>query len=58
MWSIGQTAGPPMVAVLLRRGAAVGAAFTTSLLIAAGALAFGALVFVVSSRLWPRNAAS
>ncbi|MEO5845942.1 MAG: YbfB/YjiJ family MFS transporter [Caldimonas sp.] len=56
VWSLGQTAGPPMVAVLLRRGAAVGEAFATSLLIAAGALGFGALVFLVSSRLWPRRA--
>ena len=28
LWSIGQTAGPPMVAVLLRRTTGVGAAFT------------------------------
>ncbi len=57
LWSIGQTAGPPMVAVLLHRNADVGAAFTTSLVIAAAALALGALVFVVSPRLWPRRAA-
>ena len=57
IWSIGQTAGPPMVAVLLRRTTAVGAAFTLSLAIAAGALVVGAVVFLVSSRLWPRTAA-
>jgi len=57
LWSIGQTAGPPMVAVLLRRTTGVGAAFTLSLLIAAGALVVGAVVFLVSSRLWPRTAA-
>ena len=39
LWSIGQTAGPPMVAVLLRRSGDVGAAFTLSLVIAAAALA-------------------
>ncbi len=55
LWSLGQTGGPPMVAVLLRRNADVGAAFTASLVIAAAALALGALVFVVSSRLWPRR---
>ena len=58
LWSIGQTAGPPMVAVLLRRTAGVGAAFTLSLVIAAATLVLGALVFLASSRLWPRNAAS
>ena len=56
LWSIGQTAGPPMVAVLLRRTTAVGTAFTLSLAIAAGALVVGAIVFVVSSRLWPKMA--
>ena len=35
LWSIGQTAGPPMVALLLRRSAGVGAAFTLALVIAA-----------------------
>jgi MFS family permease len=57
LWSIGQTAGPPMVALLLRRTSGVGAAFTLSLAIAAGALVAGAAVFVASSRLWPRSAA-
>ena len=57
LWSIGQTAGPPMVAVLLRRTTGVGAAFTLSLVIAAGALVVGAVVFLVSSRLWPRTVA-
>jgi predicted anti-sigma-YlaC factor YlaD len=46
-----------MVAVLLRRTTGVGAAFTLSLVIAAGALVVGAVVFIVSSRLWPRTAA-
>ena len=55
LWSVGQTAGPPMVAVLLRRTTGVGAAFTLSLAIAAGALVVGAVVFLVSSRLWPKS---
>ena len=45
-----------MVAVLLRRTTGVGAAFTLSLVIAAGALVVGAVVFLASSRLWPRRA--
>jgi hypothetical protein len=58
MWSIGQAAGPPMVAALLR-GAAdnAGVAFTRSLAIAAAALVVGALTFVVASRAWPRQRA-
>jgi hypothetical protein len=55
MWSIGQAAGPPMVAAVLRHAGAVNAAFTRSLAIAAGALVFGALVFLASSRAWPKN---
>jgi hypothetical protein len=55
LWSIGQTAGPPMVALLLQRTTGVGAAFTLSLLVAAGALVAGAVVFFASSRLWPRS---
>jgi len=55
LWSVGQTAGPPMVAMLLRRTTNVGAAFTLSLAIAAGALVVGAVVFLVSSRLWPKS---
>jgi hypothetical protein len=56
MWSIGQAAGPPMVAAVLRGHAgAVNAAFTRSLAIAAGALVVGALVFLASSRAWPKN---
>jgi hypothetical protein len=54
VWSIGQTSGPPMVALLLRQGIAVGAAFTLSLMIAAAALAAGAILFLAASRLWPK----
>jgi predicted MFS family arabinose efflux permease len=56
MWSIGQTAGPPMVALLLRRVPTVGAAFTLALLVAAAALVLGAVVFLASARRWPRHA--
>jgi hypothetical protein len=54
MWSLGQASGPPMVALLLRGGSAVGAAFTLSLVIAASVLVAGALLFLASSRLWPK----
>jgi predicted MFS family arabinose efflux permease len=53
-WSIGQTLGPPMVAVLLRRSGDVGAAFTLSLVIAAAVLVVGAIAFALASRLWPK----
>jgi len=56
VWSIGQAAGPPMVALLLRRGGTVDAAFTLALAIAAAALVFGALVFLASARTWPKSA--
>ena len=56
VWSIGQAAGPPMVALLLRRGGAVDSAFTSALAIAAAALVVGALVFLASARIWPRAA--
>ncbi len=56
MWSIGQAAGPPLVAAMLR-GAHDNAdvAFTRSLAIAAAALVVGAVVFVAASRVWPRD---
>ena len=56
LWSIGQAAGPPMVAALLRAaGDDAGVAFTRSLAIAAVALVVGAAIFVVASRVWPRQ---
>jgi hypothetical protein len=58
LWSIGQAAGPPMVAALLRAaGGNAGVAFTRSLAIAAAALVVGAVIFVVASRAWPRQRA-
>ena len=56
-WSIGQTLGPPMVAMLLGRSADVGAAFTLSLVAAAAVLIVGAIVFGLASRLWPLTSA-
>jgi len=56
LWSVGQAAGPPMVAALLRgAGDNAGVAFTRSLAIAAAALVVGAAIFVVASRVWPRQ---
>ena len=55
MWSIGQAAGPPMVAAMLRHTSDVNAAFTRSLAIAAATLVCGALVFLAASRLWPKQ---
>jgi hypothetical protein len=58
MWSIGQAAGPPMVAALLRAADGnAGIAFTRSLAIAASALVVGACVFLAASRVWPRQRA-
>lgn len=54
-WSIGQAAGPPMVALMLRHASGIEVAFTRSLAIAAAALVAGALVFLASSRIWPRR---
>ena len=53
MWSIGQTAGPPLVALLLRRAGDSGAAFTLSLQIAMGALLAGAVIYVWMTRAYP-----
>jgi predicted MFS family arabinose efflux permease len=53
-WSLGQAAGPPMVALLLRRGVAADAAFTLALEIAAAALVVGGLVFLAAARIWPK----
>ena len=52
-WSLGQTLGPPVVALLLGRIADVGSAFTLSLVVAAAVLMVGAVVFFAASRVWP-----
>ncbi|HEX4236027.1 MAG TPA: YbfB/YjiJ family MFS transporter [Caldimonas sp.] len=54
-WSIGQAAGPPMVALALRHASGIEVAFTRSLAIAAAMLVAGALIFLASSRIWPRQ---
>ncbi|MDO9360020.1 MAG: YbfB/YjiJ family MFS transporter [Polaromonas sp.] len=46
MYGIGQIAGPPLVALLLRNSRSIGDGFTLSLEIAAGTLLAGALMFV------------
>ncbi len=56
VYGVGQIAGPPMVAVMLRRTATVEAGFTLSLEIAAGALVLGALMYLCMVRVWPMPA--
>ena len=55
VWSLGQLAGPPMVALLLRTHSSTDAAFTVALEIAAGALLAGALLYVAMMHRWPRG---
>ena len=53
MYGIGQIAGPPLVAALLLRSPNLGAGFTLSLEIAAGALLAGALLYLWMVRAYP-----
>ena len=53
MYGIGQIAGPPLVAALLRRSASLRAGFTLSQEIAAGALLAGALMYLWMARAYP-----
>lgn len=53
VYGIGQISGPPLVAVLLRRSASLGAGFTLSLEIAAGALVVGMVLYLWMSRAYP-----
>jgi len=53
VYGVGQIAGPPMVAVMLRRTTTVEAGFTLSLEIAAGALLLGAVIYLWMARVWP-----
>ncbi len=53
VWSLGQALGPSMVALLLKRIDNVDAAFSLSLMIAAGVLLLGALIHGVAPQLWP-----
>ena len=53
MYGTGQIAGPPLVAALLLRSPSLGAGFTLSLEIAAGALLAGALMYLWMARAYP-----
>ena len=52
-YGLGQIAGPPLVALLLRRSATTGEGFTWSLEIAASALLVGALIYAWMVRAYP-----
>ena len=53
MYGLGQIAGPPLVAALLPRSPSLGAGFTLSLEIAAGALLAGALMYLGMAKAYP-----
>ncbi len=53
MYGIGQIAGPPLVAVLLRHSRSLGEGFTLSLEIAAAALVVGALMYLWLASAYP-----
>ena len=55
VYGIGQIAGPPMVALILRQSRNTGAGFTLALEIAAGGLLAGALLYLSMLRIWPRR---
>jgi predicted MFS family arabinose efflux permease len=53
IYGIGQIAGPPLVALLLRNSRSVGEGFTLSLEIAAAALVAGAVLYLWMVSLYP-----
>ena len=53
LYGIGQIAGPPLVALLLRHSATPGEGFQRGLEIAAGSLVLGAVMFALMTRLYP-----
>jgi hypothetical protein len=55
VYGIGQIAGPPMVALLLRHSRNVGEGFTLALEVAAAALLLGGLIYLAMLRAWPRR---
>jgi len=55
VYGIGQIAGPPMVALLLRHSRNVGEGFMLALEVAAGALLVGALLYFTMLRVWPQQ---
>lgn len=52
-YGVGQIAGPPLVALLLRHSATTGEGFTLSLEIAASALLVGAVIYAWMARAYP-----
>jgi Uncharacterised MFS-type transporter YbfB len=58
LYGLGQIAGPPMVALILRHSASTGAGFTLALEVAAGGLLAGALIYALMLRAWPGEAAA
>lgn len=55
MYGVGQIAGPPMVAVLLKRAPSLSAGFTQSLEIAAASLLLGAVMYWWMVKVWPMH---
>lgn len=55
VYGIGQIAGPPMVALLLRHSRSTGEGFTLALEVAAGGLLAGALLYLAMLRVWSRR---
>jgi predicted MFS family arabinose efflux permease len=53
LYGLGQIAGPPMVALILRHSASTGEGFTLALEVAAGGLLVGALMYLAMWRAWP-----
>ena len=53
LYGIGQIAGPPMVAAILRHSVDNGAGFNLSLQIAMSALLVGAAIYAAMTRAWP-----
>ncbi|MEP7298837.1 MAG: YbfB/YjiJ family MFS transporter [Burkholderiales bacterium] len=53
LYGLGQIAGPPMVALILRHSRTTGEGFTLALEIAASSLLVGALLFIAMTKAWP-----
>lgn len=53
VYGLGQVAGPPLTAAFLERSASVDAGFDQALLVAAGALVLGALLYAAMVRMYP-----
>ena len=57
MYGIGQIAGPPLAAALVKRSGNAGGGFTVSLLVAAGALVLGSVLYVLLAKWHPARPA-